>query len=65
MYTKEQLADMMEKIIGFLDTAEAATAHVMDPAHRAALEALTQAVAGVALIVCDVQGLRKNKQDED
>lgn len=65
MHTKEQLANMMDKIIGFLDQAEAASRKVTDPAMREAVEALTQAIAGVALIVTDTQNLRATPRDED
>jgi len=64
MYTKEQLADKMDTIIGFLNLAEAASRDIVDPAMQQAVEALTQAIAGVALIVTDTQGLRANPQDD-
>lgn len=65
MYTKEELGDMMDGIIKLLDQAEASSKLIVDPAMREAVEALTQAIAGIALIVTDTQGLRANPRDED
>lgn len=65
MYTKEELGDMMDGIIKLLDQAEASSKLIVDPAMREAVEALTQAIAGVALIVTDTQGLRANPRDEE